>query len=68
MLSITETNVQKIELPLAHMVLLFNVAFNNFSVIFACLFGLILNIPVNSYGHVGTVGSPNLTFFLGKLD
>ena len=33
-----------------------------------CLFGLMLNIPVNSYGHVRTVSSPNHTFFLGKLD
>ena len=31
------------------------------------LFGLMLNIPVNSYAHVGTVSSPN-HFFLGKLD
>ena len=31
-------------------------------------FGLKLNIQVNSYGHVGTVSSPNHTFFLGKLD
>ena len=28
---------------------------------------LLLYIPVNSYGHVGTVSSPNHTFFLGKL-
>ena len=34
-----------------------------------CLgYGLILYIPVNSYRHVGTVSSPNHTFFLGKLD
>ena len=25
-------------------------------------------LPVNSYGHVGMVSSPNNTFFLGKLD
>ena len=31
-------------------------------------FGLILYIPVNSYGHVGKVNSPNHTFFLGKPD
>ena len=31
-------------------------------------FALMLYIPVNSYGHVGTVSSPNHTFFLGKLD
>ena len=27
-----------------------------------------LNFPVNSYGHVEKVSSPNHTFFLGKLD
>ena len=27
---------------------------------------LILYIPVNSYGHVGTVTSPNHTFFPGQ--
>ena len=27
-----------------------------------------LNVLVNSYGHVRTVSSPNYTFFLGKLD
>ena len=32
------------------------------------LVGLILYIPVNCYGHVRTVSSPNHTFFLGKLD
>ena len=32
------------------------------------LFGLVLYVPVNSNGHVGTVSSPNHTFFLGKLD
>ena len=31
--------------------------------LFVCLFGLVLYIPVNSYGHVGTVSSPNHTFF-----
>ena len=31
-------------------------------------FSLMLNIPVNSYGHVGMVSSPHHTFFLGKLD
>ena len=30
--------------------------------------GLMLYAPVNSYGHVGTVSSPNHTFFLGKLE
>ena len=32
-----------------------------------CLFGLLLNIPVNSYDHVRMVSSPNHTFCLGKL-
>ena len=32
------------------------------------VFGLVLYVPVNSYGHVGTVSSPYHTFFLGKLD
>ena len=27
------------------------------------LFGLMLNVLVNSYGHVGTVRSPNHAFF-----
>ena len=40
----------------------------NFELWFVCLFGLMLNVPVNSYGHVRTVSSPNHTFFLGKLD
>ena len=31
------------------------------------LFGLILYVPVNRYGHVGTL-SVHQTFFLGKLD
>ena len=31
----------------------------------SCLLGLMLNVPVNSYGHDGTVSSPNHTFFLG---
>ena len=31
-------------------------------------FGLILYVPVYSYGHVRTVSSPNNTFFLRKLD
>ena len=38
--------------------------------IFTCArswFGLLLYIPVNSYGHFGTVSSPNHRFFLGKL-
>ena len=30
-------------------------------------FGLLLYIPVNSYGHVRMVSSPNHIFFLGKL-
>ena len=34
------------------------------------IFGLVLmlNVPVNSYVHVGTVSTPNHTIFLGKLD
>ena len=32
------------------------------------LVGLLLYIPVNSYGHVGTFSSPSHTFFLGKLE
>ena len=35
---------------------------------FVGLFGLVHNVPVSSYGHVGKVSSPNHTFFLGKLD
>ena len=35
---------------------------------FVCLFGLMINAPVNSYGHVGTVSLPTHTFFLGKLE
>ena len=31
-------------------------------------FVLLLYVPVISYGHVGTVSSPNHTFFLGKLE
>ena len=31
-------------------------------------FVLMLNVSVNSYGHVGMVSSPNHTFFLSKLD
>ena len=31
-------------------------------------FGLLLYVPGNSYGHVGTVSSPNHTFFPGKLE
>ena len=27
-----------------------------------CLFVLLLNVPVNIYGHVGIVSSPNHTF------
>ena len=36
------------------------------ALIFVCLFVLLLY--VNSYGHCGTVSSPNHTFFLGKLE
>ena len=35
--------------------------------LFVCLFGLMLYVPVNSYGYAGTVSSPNHTFLLGKL-
>ena len=31
-------------------------------------FGLLLYGPVNSYGHVRAVSSPNHIFFLGKLE
>ena len=31
------------------------------------LFGLVLYVPVNSYGHVGTVSSLNPTFFPGQV-
>ena len=35
---------------------------------YECFFGgLILYVPVNSYGDVGMVSSPYHTFFLGKL-
>ena len=30
-------------------------------------FGLTLNVPVNSYGHVGMVCSPNTTFICASL-
>ena len=33
-----------------------------------CLLGLMLNVPVNSYGHFGMVRSPNYTLFLDKLE
>ena len=32
------------------------------------LFGLVLNVPVNRYGHVLMVSSTDLTYYLGKLD
>ena len=35
---------------------------------FSGLVGLMLNFPVNYYGHVGLISSSNHTFFLGKLD
>ena len=31
-----------------------------------CLFGLVLYVPDNSYGHVGTISSHNHTFFPGQ--
>ena len=34
---------------------------------FVCLFCCFMS-QVNSYGHGGTVSSPNHTFFLGKLE
>ena len=34
---------------------------------FVCLF-VCFTSQVNSYGHCGTVSSPNHTFFLGKLE
>ena len=30
--------------------------------LFVCMFVLLLNVPVNSYGHGGKVSSPNHTF------
>ena len=36
--------------------------------IYKPVFCLVLYVPLNSYGHVETVSSPNHTFFLGKLD
>ena len=33
-----------------------------------CLFVCCFTSQVNSYGHCGTVSSPNHTFFLGKLE
>ena len=35
---------------------------------FICLFVLLLNVPINSYGHGETVSLPDHTFFLGKLE
>ena len=35
--------------------------------LFVCMFDLALYVPVNIYGHVGTVSSPNHTF-LRKLE
>ena len=32
------------------------------------LLGLMIYVPVNSYGHVETVSSHNHPFFLSKLD
>ena len=42
--------------------------FIDFTNEYKILFGLVLYIPVNSYGHVRTVSSHNHTFFLGMLD
>ena len=38
----------------------------NSKIIFVCLFDSILYVPVNSYGHVRTVSSPNHSFFHGQ--
>ena len=40
---------------------------NNPLLFFVCLFCCFTS-QVNSYGHCGTVSSPNHTFFLGKLE
>ena len=34
---------------------------------FVCLFGLMLNVPVNSYGHIGMFSSPNHIFSWASL-
>ena len=34
----------------------------------SAIYCLFLYVPVNRHGHVGTISSPNHTFFLGKLD
>ena len=34
-----------------------------YCLLYNCLFGSILNIPLNSYGHVGMVSSPITTLF-----
>ena len=46
----------------------FMYVFIDFTNEYKILFGLVLYIPVNSYGHVRTVSSHNHTFFLGMLD
>ena len=40
------------------------------NIAFECIFllGLLLYVLGDSYGHVGTVSSPNHTFFFGKLE
>ena len=39
----------------------------NFNIVNVCLFGLILYISVNSYGHVEMVSSDNHTFSWASL-
>ena len=39
---------------------------DNMAIFLFFFFGLVLNIPVNSYGLDGTVSSPDLTFFPGQ--
>ena len=64
MQSITENNVQKIELLLAHMILLLLcLGLMLLSTIFQSYLFVCLNVPVNSYGHVWTVSSPNHNIF-----
>ena len=46
-----------------------NVLFLNCSTLLSFFVGLMLSVPVNSYGHIRTVSSPtcNHTFFLGNF-
>ena len=36
--------------------------------LYVCLDGLMLNVPVKSHGHVGTVSSHYNIFFLAKIE